>query len=112
MAEEGVQPQRILAVGGGTQNPLWLQIVADVCRVELAVPEQQIGASYGDAFLAGMGIGLFKGLTEIKQWVKIKEVIKPDLESHKLYDINYQIFRDLYTHTKPLMHRLVDQLIG
>jgi len=111
MGQEGVRPQRILAVGGGTQNRLWLQIVADVCMAELAVPEQQIGASYGDAFLAGMGIGLFKGLAEIKQWVKIKEVIQPDAESHKLYETNYQIFRELYTHTKPLMHKLADQLI-
>lgn len=112
MSEEGVQPKRILAVGGGTKNPLWLQIVADVCHIELTVPEQQIGASYGDAFLAGTGIGLFKSLYEIRQWVKTKETIKPNPETRKLYEINYQIFRELYTSTKPLMHKLADHLIG
>lgn len=112
MGEEGVQPKRILAVGGGTKNPLWLQIVADVCNIELTIPEQQIGASYGDAFLAGTGIGLFKDLSEIKQWVKTKETTEPNSEARKLYEFNYQIFRELYTSTKPLIHRLVDYLIG
>jgi xylulokinase len=113
MKEEGVQPERILAVGGGTQNRLWLQIVADVCAIELTLPEQQIGASYGDAFLAGTGIGLFtrrsplgKDLSEIKRWVKTKIVIRPNPETQNLYEANYQIFRELYTSTKALMRRI------
>jgi xylulokinase len=112
MREEGVQPRRILAVGGGTKNPLWLQIVADVCNIELNIPEQQIGASYGDAFLAGTGIGLFKSLSDVKQWVKTKEIIKPNPETRKLYQVNYQIFRELYPSAKPLMHKLADYLKG
>jgi xylulokinase len=108
MREEGLGPERVLAVGGGTQNRTWLQIVADVCDIELTLPEQQIGASYGDAFLAGTGIGLFKNLSEIKGWCKTKETIEPDPESHKHYEANYQIFRELYTSTKHLMHRLAD----
>jgi xylulokinase len=111
MGEEGVQPQRILAVGGGTKNRLWLQIVADVCNIELAVPEQQIGASYGDAFLAATGIGLYKDLSEVKQWIKTKEIIQPSPESRDLYEVNYQIFRELYSSTQPLMHKLADHLL-
>ncbi len=106
MNEEGVRPQRILAVGGGTRNRLWLGIVSDACHIELAVPEQQIGASYGDAFLAATGVGLFKGMNEIKSWVKTKETINPAPEARDSYEANYQIFRELYTSTKPLMHRL------
>jgi xylulokinase len=106
MREEGVQPIRILAVGGGTKNRLWLQIVADVCHIELILPEQQIGASYGDAFLAGAGIGLFNNLSEVKGWVKTKEIVKPNPETQNLYEANYQIFRELYTSTKVLMHKL------
>ena len=106
MREEGVHPERILAVGGGTQNRLWLQIVADVCAIELKLPEQQIGASYGDAFLAGTGVGLFNDLSDIKRWVKTKEVIRPNPETRNLYETHYQIFRELYTSTKALMRRI------
>jgi len=108
MESEGVHPKRILAVGGGTKNPLWLQMVADNCAVELAVPEQQIGASYGDAFMAGCGIGIFKDLSEVRQWVTMKDVVKPNPAARAQYDPYYQIFRELYTSTKGLMHRLTD----
>ena len=112
MESEGVKPGKILAVGGGTKNPLWMQIVADVCRKELIIPEQQIGASYGDAFLAAVGVGLFNDLSEIRQWIGTKETVKPNREIGSAYDINYRIFRDLYTNTKNLMHELTLSQIG
>ena len=108
MGQEGVQPGRILAVGGGTKNPLWLQIIADVCNLTLHIPEQQIGASYGDAFLAATGIGLYKNLSEVRQWVRIKKTIEPNLDLQKSYEFNYRLFRELYESNKPLMHRLAD----
>jgi xylulokinase len=112
MRVEGVAPRRILAVGGGTRNELWMQIVADVCNIELNIPTQQIGASYGDAFLAGVGVGIFEDLSAIEQWVHIEKKIKPKVENHQKYDFYYSIFRDIYTQTKPLMHQLADQQIN
>jgi len=108
MQGEGVRPERILAVGGGTKNPLWLQIVADVCNVELEVPQEQLGASYGDAFLAAVGVGVFRNLSEVRRWVRVKEVVRPDPAAHADYESGYRIFRDLYTCTKELMHKLAD----
>ncbi|UCF90444.1 MAG: FGGY-family carbohydrate kinase [Desulfobacterales bacterium] len=108
MREEGVIPQRILAVGGGTQNPLWVQIVADIGDIELTLPQQLIGASYGDAFMAGVGVGLFKDLTQITRWVKFDRVVTPNREAHRAYARNYKIFRALYASTKSLMHDLSD----
>jgi xylulokinase len=106
MKEEGVKPERILAVGGGTYNPLWMQIVSDIADIEQYIPEQQIGASYGDAFLAGIGSGRFSNTAEAARWVKIKQVIKPDPEAHKKYGDYYQIYRELYTCNRHLMQRL------
>jgi len=111
MGIEGISPRRVLAVGGGTKNELWLQIVADVCNIELNIPTQQIGASYGDAFLAGVGIGAIKGFSTIGEWVHIEKIIKPNREKHQQYDFYYSIFRDIYTQTKTLMHKLADHEI-
>lgn len=108
MEAEGVIPKRILAVGGGTKNDLWLQLVADIVDKKLAVPEQLIGASYGDAFMAGVGVGIFGNLSEITRWVRCKKVVIPNHESHKKYDLYYGIFRNLYESTKSLMHDLSD----
>ena len=110
MREEGVIPKRILAVGGGTQNDLWMELVADIVNIDLVIPEQLIGASYGDAFMAGVGIGLFKNLAEITHWVKNKKVVRPNLKTYRRYALNYQIFRDLYESTQSLMHQVSDSL--
>lgn len=56
----GAKPEKIFAVGGGTKNKEWLQIVSDICNMEQQVPSVTFGASYGDAFLTGLGIGKFK----------------------------------------------------
>jgi xylulokinase len=110
MREEGVMPERILAVGGGTHNDLWMQLVSDIVDLELVIPAQRIGASYGDAFMAGVGVGLFKNLAEITRWVKTKKVVTPNLTTYGRYPCNYQIFRALYEATKSLMHDLSDSV--
>ena len=56
--DAGGETDRIVAVGGGTQGGLWTQIVSDVTGREQQIPQQTIGASYGDALLAAIGTGL------------------------------------------------------
>jgi len=103
---EGVHPQRILAVGGGIKNHLWMQMVSDIAGIELVLPDKPWGACYGDAFLAGIGAGLFPDTSEIPRWVGVQEIIRPDPDTRWVYDEVYPIFRELYQQTAPLMHRL------
>jgi len=112
MNEEGIKYNRIFAVGGGTKNATWMQIVSDIVNAELIIPEQQIGASYGDAFMAGVGVGLFQSINEINRWAKIKRIVKPNLKAYDKYALNYKIFCDLYKSTKFLMHKLSDSLMN
>ncbi len=106
MGQEGVSPRRILAVGGGTKNPLWMQSVADIANVTLLLPGQSAGACYGDAFMAGVGVGMFKNLGEINCWVKTEKAFTPNPENHQRYGPFYRIFRSLYDNTRQLMHEL------
>jgi xylulokinase len=111
MAEEGVAPaSRILAVGGGAQSQTWMQIVADVCNLELALPDQAHGACYGDAFLAAAGAGGVASLGEIGRWVQTRAVVRPDGENHRRYEAYYRLYRELYSATEPLMHRLAEHV--
>jgi len=106
MQTEGVKAERIFGVGGGTKNLPWMQIISDIANISMSIPEIQIGASYGDAFMAGVGVGLFSNLSEIGRWVKPKTVIFPRAEIHEKYEELYQIYRELYINTKDLMHRI------
>ena len=108
LLNEGLIANRILAVGGGTRNQEWMQIISDIANIEMVIPEQQIGSSYGDAFMAGVGVCIFKDLGEITNWVSYKTTIKPNREFKARYDNLYGIFRSLYRQTKDLMHDLAE----
>ncbi len=92
-----------MAVGGGLRSPIWAQTVSDVTGRHQLVPEQAIGASYGDALLAAIGVGLMPPTTD---WAKIAREIKPEPGNHERYNDLYATWRELYPTTKELMHRL------
>jgi xylulokinase len=94
-----------VAVGGGTKGGLWTQIVSDVTGRPQELPEQTIGASYGDALLAARAIGLCEPDTD---WSTISETVEPKAENHGIYDELYAIYRDLYPATREASHALAD----
>jgi xylulokinase len=104
--EAGGTTQRATAVGGGTHSQTWLQIVSDVTGVEQTVPSQTIGAAYGDAFLAAFGLGCFQDLAQVKSWVQVKEIIRPDPQRHESYRPYYQSYRSIYADIKNQLHTL------
>ena len=106
MLAASIYPKRILAVGGGVKNLAWMQMISDIANIEMAVPSQQIGSSYGDAFLAGVGIGLFSNMGEIRKWVRYTHSIIPNPEATDNYQPLYRIYRELYNQTRGLMSDL------
>jgi xylulokinase len=101
----GSDIKRIVAVGGGTKSQTWLQIVSNVVGAEQVVPALTIGASYGDAFLAGVAAGNLSK-SDLNTWVKRGVVIEPDPDRHALYEPMYGDYLSLYTQTKDIVHRL------
>jgi xylulokinase len=106
MLAEFIYPKCILAVGGGARNLAWMQIISDIANIEMAIPDQQIGSSYGDAFLAGVGVGIFSNLGEIRKWVRYTHHIIPNPEATAGYQPLYRIYRELYNQTRGLMSEL------
>ena len=99
--------KRVVAVGGGVKNPLWLQIVSNVTGKAQMVPERSIGASLGDAFLAGIAAGIIPSLEVLhRDWVRAKTVIEPDPEEQSVYDQYFPIYRSLYEESKASLHAL------
>jgi len=96
-------PQRLVAVGGGTKGRLWPQVVSDITQRPQIVPQETIGASFGDALMAGIGIGWVPPGT---QWVKDPEIVEPRVEFSPLYDDLYAAYLDLYPSTTDVVHRL------
>jgi xylulokinase len=94
---------RLVAVGGGTQGGLWTQIVSDVTGRSQEVPAQTIGASYGDALMAAIGVGLVAPETN---WAAAGQTILPNPAVREIYDRLFRNYCDLYPATKSVVHEL------
>jgi xylulokinase len=105
LQEIGAKVERIVAVGGGAQTNAWLQIVSDVCERPQQVPAVTVGASYGDAFLAGCAAGLVRR-EDIARWVKPGRTIRPDPATAAIYRDTYADYLALYRQTREVVHRL------
>lgn len=55
----GVSAERILASGGATRHPLWLQLQADIFNRPVLPSRMQEATARGAALLAGVGAGLY-----------------------------------------------------
>ena len=107
MAGAGVDPKRIIAVGGGTKSRVWTQLVSDILGKEQYCIDQEGGAPLGAAYLAGLGMGIIPDPACIREkYVKIQRVVKPSAEAGKRYEGCYQIYRMLYEETKNSMKKL------
>lgn len=96
-------PRRILAVGGGTKNRLWLQATSDFSDLSQIVAEKTMGASYGNAFLAACSVGMAKP-EDIDDWNPVKEVISA--ERNLVHAHHYKLFRKFYEESRAVAHAL------
>ena len=109
MAAMGAPPRRLVAVGGGAKNRLWLQIVSDVGNIPQVIPERTIGAAYGDAFLAGLATGIVPTIDALgKDWVTIAEILHPRPAVAAAYEPYVSIYRSLYEQSKDQLHALAE----
>ncbi|NLG36419.1 MAG: FGGY-family carbohydrate kinase [Clostridiales bacterium] len=102
--ERNMGTRKVMAVGGGTKNPKWLQIVSDISGRAQHVAAVGIGAAYGDALLAALGAGFYRSPREIADIVRMKSSILPDPARTAAYERLRAMYAQLYEVTKDIMH--------
>ena len=107
MRDAGADIRRIVAVGGGTQGRLWLQIVSDATGLAQKVPQITIGASYGAAFLAAGAVT--DPAPAIADWNPVVTTIAPDPALASAYDALFDRYLRLYAGTAEVVHELAEQ---
>jgi xylulokinase len=105
LRDAGGGGKRLVAVGGGTRGALWTRIITDITGRAQVLPQQTIGAGYGDALLAAVGLGLVEPGVE---WNPAAGVVEPDPAAQELYDRLYRIYRELYPATRSAAHALAE----
>lgn len=96
----GVSCDRIIASGGATRDPFWLQTLADVFgREVVTLTGAAEGGAYGAAITAGVGAGTWESFDDALSNLRVDASYLPDPENHKLYlrifDGHRRLFQDL-----------------
>lgn len=104
--ERQMGTKKVMAVGGGVKNPMWLQIVADISGKPLNIAQESLGAAYGDALLAALGIGFYRDSREVAGVIRHKSIIMPNAENTEKYRPYKKTYSQLYDNTKELMHSI------
>ena len=99
-------PDQIRASGGGTESPLWRQILADVLGAEIATVSTSEGAAYGAGVLAAVGAGWYPSVEAASAaLVTATPVASPGPDTEAYRDA-HAIYRELYPALAPTFHRI------
>ncbi len=91
----GVDAQRIVAAGGGSNSVLWMQCLADCTGLPVDVPVVSEGAAYGAAFLARVTAGLEDKPEDAVRWAGIDRRVEPDSRWTRAAADRYERFLEL-----------------
>lgn len=98
----GAPQGRIVASGGYTRSPVWLQMMATVLGRELTLTENRLyQASTGAAMTAGVCCGVFDSLSQaVSLCVRPGSgSVLPDASRKSFYDKQYERFHSLFAQT-------------
>lgn len=99
----GVAPQKLVAGGGGTSNPFWMQNRADMAGRAIEAPAIEETTPLGAAILAGIGVGLYKDEEDaFRQVYRPGRVYEPDLKLSAFYAERFEVFRKIYPALKEI----------
>jgi xylulokinase len=98
------QPIRaLIAAGGGTRNPAWMQIKSDITGCEINVLSQPEATLLGAVIAAGIGIGLYDDNEDALNQIstQILDTYHPDTENHDIYG---KLFNEGYLKFQEPLH--------
>ncbi|MCB9296470.1 MAG: gluconokinase [Lewinellaceae bacterium] len=82
--------QEVIANGGFTRSPLWVQIVADVFGLPALVDEQEEASACGAAFMAMKAVGAIKAYEDLLPARGKRRTAEPDSKNHRIYQERFE----------------------
>ena len=110
MQESGMRIEKVLACGGITSSPFWLQMHADVLSLPITIAEMSAHCPpLGDALIGAAACSVYTNVPEAaKVMVRAGTTYLPDPEAHKKYRFYMDRYLELWPALESTVHRLVE----
>ncbi len=83
VADTGLRIPRLKVDGGAARSDFLMQFQADILGIEVWRPVVFETTSLGAAYLAGLAIGFWKSLDEVRKNWKVEKVFRPSMDPEK-----------------------------
>jgi sugar (pentulose or hexulose) kinase len=101
----GTRVSEFVAIGGGATNSLWCHILADIFGKNICIPENTEASSLGAAIAAAVGAAWYRTFKEAAhEMTGVKEIIKPVLQNHKIYQQLFTTYKCIYPSLKRIVY--------
>lgn len=89
------KPTKIMATGGFSRSSLWRQMIADVFRQDIFLPESFESSCLGAAVLGMKSFGKITELEAVKSMIGNEYQHQPNDEAKEIYKLMYPVYREL-----------------
>ncbi len=88
-------------IGGGSQNNLWMQTIADITgKIVKTTNQPTMAGAIGAAMCAFVGSGIFKDFIEVDKIVSVNKIFEPNSANKAIYDELFETYKEIYENLK------------
>lgn len=98
LRQASIPIERLRAIGGGARSDAWMQLKSDIAGVPIERTLVTEAGCLGAAFMAGMGIGRYSRLEDIKGLVSFDRVFEPRVRVSRSYEPSYAAYIEIRKH--------------
>lgn len=88
LADTGIKPRELRVDGGAVTNNLLMQFQSDIFQFPVLRPKTLETTALGAAYLAGLAVGYWENIEEIKSQWQIEQIFNPDYEPSQVAELN------------------------
>ncbi|MCM3701735.1 xylulokinase [Paenibacillus macerans] len=101
--QAGIAVERVISIGGGAKNPVWLQMHADIFGKRVVALKNEQGPAMGAAMMAAVGSGWFASLKECADaFIGYAATYEPITANVEKYACLFKLYQQVYAATRSL----------
>ena len=111
MQDQGFEAKEIVACGGATRGPDFMQMHADVTGVPITLTEVGDAVVLGSCMMGAVGAGVYSDLQEAAEnMVHSRETLEPRQDVHEAYQFYLGKYMELFPKVQDQIHEIVDHV--